>query len=356
VAVYPYLSLFAGAGGLDLSISLAFAYLGIGTPCCIGYVEIDAAAAGILVARIEDGSLDMAPVFSDVRTFPCGLYRGRVAGIIGGFPCTDLSVAGKRAGIHGEHSGLWFEYARIIREVRPEWVFIENVPAVINFPAGGIVLGELAALGFDAEWGTFTAAEVGAAHKRQRVFILAHRSGGGRPWVTPNARDSDKWNNRPEESTHQLNLSGQTSNWKTPHGMSGVDQTGKVGAGGEFAKQATTWMTPEAKNQDGYQIVNGKRIPRLGSEAQNWPTPRGEDAEACGNPESRTHWGGGNAAVDDASGSRHPSRSDRANQTQEQAGGYANLTDDVMRFGTLPAPKTERQTDQRPSDDTEPKT
>ena len=122
-------------------------------------------------------SLESAPIWSDVRTFPCELFRGRVAGLVGGFPCTDLSVAGKRAGINGEHSGLWFEYLRIIREVQPEWIGIENVPAVIAFPAGGIVLGGLAESGFDAEWISVRASDVGAPHKRERVFILAWRRG-----------------------------------------------------------------------------------------------------------------------------------------------------------------------------------
>jgi hypothetical protein len=91
--------------------------------------------------------------------------------------CTDLSVAGKQAGIHGEHSGLWFEYLRCIREVQPRWCFIENVPAVIAFPAGGIVLGGLAESGYDAQWLSLRASDVGAPHKRERVFILAWKHG-----------------------------------------------------------------------------------------------------------------------------------------------------------------------------------
>jgi DNA (cytosine-5)-methyltransferase 1 len=166
-----YISLFSGAGGLDLSIRIAIP----NAHCCL-YVEREFGAARILAARMEDGSLDEAPIWSDVRTLDCGLFRGRVAGIIGGFPCTNLSVAGKREGIHGEHSSLWFEYLRIIRDVRPRWVFVENVPAVIAFPTGGIVLGGLAEAGFDAEWISLRASDVGAPHKRERIFVLAHRN------------------------------------------------------------------------------------------------------------------------------------------------------------------------------------
>lgn len=164
------LSLFAGCGGLDLSIDLA---IEDHRPVC--YVENEVTAARILAARFADGSLAPAPVWSDIRSFNGRRWRGCVDLIIGGFPCTDLSVAGKQAGIHGEHSGLWFEYLRIVREVQPRWVFIENVPAVIAHPAGGIVLGGLAECGFDAEWGTLRASDIGAPHQRKRCFILAFR-------------------------------------------------------------------------------------------------------------------------------------------------------------------------------------
>lgn len=169
MAVSPYISLFSGVGGLDLALKVAAP-----EAQCVCHVEGDLQAANILAARMQDGSLDEAPIWSDVRTFDGKPFSGKVDGIIGGFPCQDLSIAGKRAGIHGAKSGLWFEYVRIIREVQPRWCFIENVPAVLAFPAGGVVLGELAKLGFDAEWGTLRAAEVGASHGRKRAFILAY--------------------------------------------------------------------------------------------------------------------------------------------------------------------------------------
>jgi len=172
VAIRPkYISLFAGAGGLELAVRLA-----LPAAQCVCYVEREVEAAGILAARIRDQALDDAPIWSDVCTFDGKPWRGLVVGIVGGFPCTDLSVAGKREGIkRGNQSGLFYEYARIIREVEPRWVYIENVPAVLAFPAGGIVLGELAKLGFDAEWGTLRASDVGASHKRRRCFVLAYR-------------------------------------------------------------------------------------------------------------------------------------------------------------------------------------
>ena len=95
-------------------------------------------------------------------------------GMAGGFPCQDISTAGKGAGIEGARSGLWSEYARIIREVGPRYVFVENVPALTTRGLNR-VLGDLASLGFDAEWDCFSAAGVGAPHKRLRIFILAQR-------------------------------------------------------------------------------------------------------------------------------------------------------------------------------------
>jgi DNA (cytosine-5)-methyltransferase 1 len=97
--------------------------------------------------------------------------------ICGGFPCQDLSIAGGRAGITGEQSGLWFEFVRIIRLLRPRYVFVENVPELLAFL--GEVLGPLAQLGYDAEWDLFDAASVGAPHRRERLFVLAHANGVG---------------------------------------------------------------------------------------------------------------------------------------------------------------------------------
>jgi len=169
------ISLFSGCGGLENAIELA---LGDVQPIC--YVERDAEAAEILANRIHDGAIPDAPIWSDITTFPAGRFRGMADLICGGFPCVDISVAGKRAGIvEGNRSGLWFEYVRTIREIRPLWIAIENVPPVLAFPAGGIVFGELSKLGFDAIWGSVRASSVGASHIRKRVFIFAWRRGMG---------------------------------------------------------------------------------------------------------------------------------------------------------------------------------
>lgn len=170
------LALFAGAGGGILGGRL----LGWRTVCA---VEIDEYARRVLLARQEDGCLEPFPIWSDVRSFTkrnnatrrfirwLRGIRGCLV-ISGGFPCQDISAAGKGAGIEGERSGLWREYARIIGEVRPRYVFVENSP-MLTVRGLGRVLGDLAALGYDARWGVLGAHHAGAPHKRDRIWILA---------------------------------------------------------------------------------------------------------------------------------------------------------------------------------------
>jgi DNA (cytosine-5)-methyltransferase 1 len=139
-------------------------------------VEWDAYAASVLVARQNDGTLPPFPIWDDVQTFDGRPWQGRVDVVSGGFPCQDISVAGKGAGINGERSGMWKHMARIIREVQPRFVFVENSPALTSRGLG-IVLGDLAALGYDAKWCVLGASDVGAPHRRKRIWVLADADG-----------------------------------------------------------------------------------------------------------------------------------------------------------------------------------
>ncbi|SIO35197.1 DNA (cytosine-5)-methyltransferase 1 [Rhodovulum sp. ES.010] len=162
------LSLCSGAGGLDLGLHLACP--GHRT---VGHVERDAYAAAILVARMEDAALDPAPVWDDVATFDGRPWRGAVDIVTAGYPCQPFSVAGKRRGADDPRH-LWPHVARIIGEAEPPFVFLENVAhhLRLGFPE---VAGGLVGMGYRLAAGLFTAAEVGAPHKRERLFILAHR-------------------------------------------------------------------------------------------------------------------------------------------------------------------------------------
>lgn len=162
------LHLFAGAGGGILGSEL----LGIRTICA---VELEPYPASVLLARQNDGLLPPFPVWDDVCTFDGRPWRGLVDVVSGGFPCQDISAAGKGAGIDGARSGLWREMHRIINEVRPEFAFLENSPLLVGRGLAR-VLGDLAEIGYDAEWLVLGADDVGAPHVRKRIWILAHDS------------------------------------------------------------------------------------------------------------------------------------------------------------------------------------
>jgi DNA (cytosine-5)-methyltransferase 1 len=167
------LALFAGAGGGILGGHL----LGWRTVCA---VEWEPYPASVLCARQNDGLLPPFPIWDDVQTFDGKPWQGIVDVVSGGFPCQDISVAGKGAGIEGERSGMWSHMARIIGEVRPRFVFVENSPALITRGLGR-VLGDLAALGYDCRWTVLGAADVGAPHQRNRFWLVAHANGLRKP-------------------------------------------------------------------------------------------------------------------------------------------------------------------------------
>jgi DNA (cytosine-5)-methyltransferase 1 len=160
------LHLFAGAGGGILGGML----LGH-TPVCA--VEIEPYCRKVLFQRQRDGIFPKFPIWDDVTTFDGTPWRGRVDVVCGGFPCQDISTAGKGAGISGERSGMWRQMARIVREVQPRFVFVENSPALTSRGLGR-VLGDLASMGYHARWGVLGAIDVGAPHKRDRIWIMAN--------------------------------------------------------------------------------------------------------------------------------------------------------------------------------------
>ncbi len=163
------LALCAGIGGLDLALKLA-----IGDSYrTVAYVEREAYAAACLVARMEEGYLDSAPIWDDVTTFDGKPWRGVVDIVTAGFPCQPFSLAGKRLG-EADKRHLWPEIARIIGECGPELVFLENV----HISAFRQPFDDLQAMGFSLSPPyAATAAEMGAGHIRRRVFVLAYHVG-----------------------------------------------------------------------------------------------------------------------------------------------------------------------------------
>ena len=164
-ALVRHLDLFSGIGGF----ALAARWVGWET---VAFCEIDPYCQKVL-AKHWPG----VPIHTDVTELDGSTYRGAVDIITGGFPCQDISIAGKQAGIDGERSGLWSDLARIIGEVRPRFAVVENVPMLLSGERGGWfqrVLGDLAEIGLDAEWHCIPASAIGAPHQRDRVWIIAH--------------------------------------------------------------------------------------------------------------------------------------------------------------------------------------
>jgi len=167
-----HLSLCSGYEGIGLGLRRVLPNLRE-----IAYVEREGFPVANLVAKMEAGELDAAPVFTDVKTFPYGEFRGCVDILSGGFPCQPFSAAGKREGV--EDPRHLFPYiADGIRDCQPRIVFLENVEGIISAKTADgesvlqYVLRELEGLGYRATAGVFSAAEVGAPHQRKRVFIL----------------------------------------------------------------------------------------------------------------------------------------------------------------------------------------
>ena len=159
------LDLFSGIGGLSLALREWV--------IPIAYCEIDPYCQAVLLSRISNGLLPNRPIWDDVKTLQGFDLRGSPDIIYGGFPCQDISIAGNGKGLAGERSGLCYEIFRLTYEIKPRWIFLENVPAITT--RGGLeVVKEIAKMGFDCRWITITAASVGALHKRERWFLLAH--------------------------------------------------------------------------------------------------------------------------------------------------------------------------------------
>jgi DNA (cytosine-5)-methyltransferase 1 len=177
-------------GGIELGLKLVIPHYRT-----IYYIESDFFAQDVLATRIADSLLDKAPIWSFVETWKSAEWVERIDIISSGFPCQPWSVAGKKKGIDDER-WIWPSIAKIIHEVRPKYVFLENVVGLLNTGLG-YVLRDLAQSGYDAEWDVFSARACGAPHLRERIFILAHRPSLDGKWLHD---QGDPWR-EPEETT-----------------------------------------------------------------------------------------------------------------------------------------------------------
>lgn len=246
------LALFAGAGGGILGGHL----LGWRTVCA---VEWEQYPASVLCARQNDGLLPPFPIWDDVQTFDGKPWRGIVDVVSGGFPCQDISAAGKGEGIGGGRSSMWKHMARIIGEVQPRYAFVENSP-MLTTRGLGTVLGDLAEMGFDAEWGVLSAADVGANHLRERIWIVAQntntrrqygeqRNSGGLEAYSPKRAASTVSNKPVFERLNKDNWKTEPNVVRVVNGMaSAMDRLKAIGNGQVPVCAATAFRLLEKRS------------------------------------------------------------------------------------------------------------
>jgi len=195
------LDLFSGIGGFSLGLERA----GMQT---IAFCEVDPVCRQVLKKHWPN-----VPIFEDVKTLTAKDIHDTVDVVCGGFPCQDISLAGRGAGLAGERSGLWYEYHRLIEEIRPRYVIIENV-AALRSRGLDAVLSSLDALGYDAEWHCIPAAAVGAPHQRDRIWIVAYKVdysfGIGRDAGRNCDREND-WDQFSSASKYSLKVANSSS-------------------------------------------------------------------------------------------------------------------------------------------------
>ena len=185
------ISFCAGYGGIERGLELA----GVGIRV-VAYVEIEAFAIANLVAKMESGELAPAPIYTDVKTFPASYFRGKVDIFLGGYPCQPFSVAGKGLGKEDPRH-LWPYLLEHIRAVNPVRCLWENVTGHIN---RGLeeVIEDMEGEGYDTTWGIFSAAEVGAKHRRERIFIMGNSKHSGLSPAEVSGSIAETGHNNPE--------------------------------------------------------------------------------------------------------------------------------------------------------------
>lgn len=244
------LALCAGGGGLELGVRLAVP--DARTVCA---VEIEATASLVLEARMEDRSLDSAPLWSDLRTFDGAAWRGSVDLVTGGYPCQPFSNAGKRLGA-ADPRHLWPHVARIVNEIEPEWCFFENVGAHLRLGFREVA-GSLHSMGYRVAAVLLTAQEVGAPHGRERLFILAHRD-----QQHGNGSGNAGTRRRPEPANGRLELADSASYGRHEERATAREDVGFVAASGDCldsqladAERSSRSTEPRLEHQERAEVA-----------------------------------------------------------------------------------------------------
>jgi DNA (cytosine-5)-methyltransferase 1 len=197
------LDLFSGIGGIALALE---PYV-----TTKAYCECEPFAQAVLLSRMSEAKIETAPIWDDVRTLNKKILEavGEIDIISGGFPCQDISVAGLGRGLEAERSGLFFEIVRLTKEIRPPFVFLENVP---NIRTKGLseVIKSFTEIRYDVRWACFTASSFGAPHRRERWFALAHTRSERRQQKSRGAHGNEiKNEGRAKKKMHEFECHGE---------------------------------------------------------------------------------------------------------------------------------------------------
>jgi len=270
------ISFCTGYGGLELGIRRA----GVDVRTVVN-VEIEAFCCANMAAKIEEGRMDNAPIWTDLKTFPAREFRGKVHGLIGGYPCQPFSSAGKRKG-EKDPRHLWPYILKHVRAIRPVWCFWENVAGHTTMGLWR-VLSDLEEEGYRCAWGIFSAEEVGAPHQRKRVFILAYRKcEGSQGWIyggqNKEREGIDGYSRCGGTSTHKGRDSGHMGNStsKRPHRGSENCEGEQSEVLGERLESAEL-ANPTSRQPRQSQARNGGQDTSGGSEETQWPARPGEE-------------------------------------------------------------------------------
>jgi len=252
------LSLFSGAGGGLLGTKL----LGWRH---VGYVEYEKYCQQVIAQRIKDGILSEAPIFGDVREFvqsgAAKKYKGFVDVVTAGFPCQPFSVAGKRKGKEDERN-MWPSTIQIIRDVQPRYAFLENVPGLLNSGYFQEILGSLAQAGYDAKWIVLGADDVGAPHRRKRLWIKATSQDPKRGRCVHREHEEERVQVREQREP------GSGSRERVPREASNVADTSSIR------------LEEHGHSQAEDVIKRGKEVPNTSSERlEGWESPGRESEE-----------------------------------------------------------------------------
>jgi DNA (cytosine-5)-methyltransferase 1 len=232
------LSLFSGGGGGVYGSKL----LGWKT---IGYVEYDDYCQRIIAQRIRDGVFDYAPIFGDIRTFAtqhAAKYRGLVDVITAGFPCQPFSTAGNARGTDDERN-MWPQTLEVIRAIRPQYALLENVPGLLGqHRYFETILKDLSEAGYDASWVCLSAAEVGAPHKRERLWILGYANNNGfyEPQNSKSSNERDDSSEKGSKESLQLKRSGNVG-----QDVCGGSECYLASRSARYDRQAAKWWATE---------------------------------------------------------------------------------------------------------------